>query len=335
MKGRLENAIKTENNIDVLLEQLPEYVSEYYYALSSKREPKSCLEYIRKIKKFLQFISPNDIKNVNLKNISETSIAKYMKKLETTEKDGVIKETSFSYRKQNHTILNSFFKYLYKKKYVDVNPMELIERETRKDHPHRIFLKENDLKEMLSSVEYGAGTERMINRQKEWKERDLAILMLFMQTGMRETALAEINVEDVNFEDKTITIIDKGHKTHVYALSDKLIIAIQEWIYHREVFLIGYNKTDALFISSTRTRITSSSISKIVRKYAYDALGYEISPHKLRAAFGNIMINKTGNLHLVKQLMGHERPDTTEIYLDDSSIDDKVMAAQLISSSIF
>ena len=334
MKGRLENTIKTEKNTDCLLSEMPEYVTEYYLKLSSKREPKSCLEYIRKIKKFLQFVNSDDIKHIDLKQISDTTIAKYMKKLETTEKNGAIVETSFSYRKQNHTILNSFFTYAYKKGYIDKNPMELIERETGKDHPHRIFLNENDLKNMIISVDNGAGTTRMINRQKEWKERDLAIMMLFIQTGMRETALAEINIEDVNFDEKTLTVIDKGHEKHIYALSDKVIMVLQEWLYHREI-LLNYKNNDALFISANRTRIVPASISKIVKKYAYDALGYEISPHKLRAAYGNLLLKKTGNLHLVSKLMCHKRPDTTEIYLDDTSIEDKQMAAEIITSAIF
>ena len=334
MKGRLENTIKAERNTDCLLSELPECVTEYYLNLSSKREPKSCLEYIRKIKKFLQFVNPNNLKEIDFKSISDVTITKYMKKLETTEKDGIISETSFSYRKQNHSILNSFFKYLCKKGYVDSNPMELIEREVGKDRPHRIFLKEDELKEMLSSVENGAGTTRMINRQKEWKERDLAILYLFMQIGIRETALSEINIDDLDFDTKILTVINKGHEKFEYVLSDKVLLVLQEWIYHREV-LLGKCESDALFISDNRTRLTSAAISKIVKKYSRDALGYEISPHKLRAAYGNLMIKKTKNLHLVKNLMGHKRPDTTEIYLDDLSKEDKAMAAELITSILF
>ena len=334
MKGRLENTIKVEKNVDCLLSELPKYVTEYYYNLSSKREPKTCLEYIRKIKKFLLFVN-NDINSIDIKNIDDVVLAKYMKKLETTEKNGEIVETSFSYRKQNHTILNSFFEFLFRKHYINSNPMDLIGRETGKDHPNRLFLKEKDLKRILKSVKRGAGTDRMIKRQNDWRERDVAVLMLFMQTGMRETALSEINISDIDFDNNILVIVDKGHEQHKYVLSEQMIDAINEWLYHREDLLRGYNDNDALFISSNRTRITSTSISKIVRKYAKDALGYEISPHKLRAAYCNILLNKTGNLYLVSRLVGHKRPDTTEIYLDDTSMDDKAMAAQLISKSIF
>ena len=111
-------------------------------------------------------------------------------------------------------------------------------------------------------------------------------------------------------------------------------MVLQEWLYHREV-LLNYESNDALFISANRTRIVAASISKIVKKYAYDALGYKVSPHKLRAAYGNLLLKKTGNLHLVSKLMHHKRPDTTEIYLDDTSIEDKQMAAEIITSAIF
>lgn len=333
MKGRVESSIKTEKNIEKLLSELPHYVTEYYYNLSSRREPKSCLEYIRKIKNFLIFINSNP-EDINLKDITETNITIYMKSISKKKINNEIVETSFSYRKQNHTILKSFFSYLLKKGYIDKNPMDLIEREVGRDYPKRKYLKEEDLIAILHSANVGAGTIRMVNRQKEWKDRDLAILMLFMQTGMRETALTEINIEDIDFENNKLIIIDKGHEFHEYYLSEKLMDYIKEWTYHREYLLNGI-ETDALFISSNRKRITASAVSYIVKKYSKDALGYEVSPHKLRAAYCNLLLRKTGNLHLVSKLVGHKRPDTTEIYLDDTSKEDKKKAADIITNSIF
>lgn len=313
MQGRLEHTIKTENNIDKILLELPEVISEYYLNLSAKREPKSCLEYLRKIRNFLKFIDENNIKDINFNNIKDTDILRYMKSLETTIKNGETVETSFSYRKQNHTILNSLFTYLYKKEYINKNPMLLIERETGKDKPNRKFLTEKELKKILKSVNNGAGSERMVHRQEKWKSRDLVIFMLFMQTGMRETALTEININDIDFENKTLSIIDKGHEKHYYILDDEVLLCIRNWIHDREVLMCG-KENDALLISSTRERISATSISNIVKKYSEEAIGYSISPHKLRAAYCNLLLRRTGNLHLVSKLVGHKRPDTTEIY---------------------
>lgn len=329
MQGRLENAIKAESNIDKILLELPECVSEYYLFLCSKREPKTCLEYLRKIRNFVKFID-EDTKNANLKKVKDTDIARYMKFLETTTKNGEVVETSFTYRKANYSILNSFFDFMTKKHYVKENPMLLIERETGKDHPKRKFLKENELRAILESVEYGIGR----HRDKSWQARDMAILMLFMQTGMRRTALTEINVEDIDFNTNTLVIIDKGHEYHKYVLSPVLMEHIKKWMTYRERLLEG-KQCDALFISANRTRITSAAVFEMVEKYTQDALGYKVSPHKLRAAYCNLLLRETGNLHLVSKLVGHKRVDTTEIYLDDTSEEDKEMAANMITSKLF
>ena len=65
MKGRLEHSLQTEQNIKRLLEELPDYVTYYYYEFKSGRQPKACLEYIRKIRRFLLYINFNP-KDTNL-----------------------------------------------------------------------------------------------------------------------------------------------------------------------------------------------------------------------------------------------------------------------------
>ena len=86
-------------------------------------------------------------------------------------------------------------------------------------------------------------------------------------------------------------------------MSSELEDAIQEWIDDRDDILNGKFE-DALFVSQKKKRISQKSISNVVYKYTEEALGYRISPHKLRAAFANIMLNKTnGNIYIVQQLL--------------------------------
>ena len=75
------------------------------------------------------------------------------------------------------------------------------------DFVNRKFLDEDDLKEVLLAVECGAGNRRSVAMQYKWKSRDRAIMMLFIQTGIRETALSEINIEDIDFENHIIKSI--------------------------------------------------------------------------------------------------------------------------------
>ena len=91
-----------------------------------------------------------------------------------------------------------------------------------------------------------------------------------------------------------------------------------------------------MFISKSRTRITQKSLSNIVGKYTKEAFGYSITPHKLRAAFANIMLKKTDeNIYIVQQLLGHARTETTKIYLKNNLNKYNDLAANIISDAIF
>ena len=175
MQGRLEHKMRNEKNIETLLYELPGCVTDYYYTRASAKESKGMLEYLRKIKRFFSFIS-EDTKNVDVTKITETDVAKYLRSIEkNVDTNGKEKETSFAYRKQVYTILNSFFEYLRKRRMIIENPMDCIDRPSAVDNIKRVELDEYDLKCILDAVDIGAGTKHQVNRQKNWKERDKAI----------------------------------------------------------------------------------------------------------------------------------------------------------------
>lgn len=211
MKGRLEHSLQTENTIEKILDELPSVVTDYYYEFKSGRQPKSCLEYIRKINKFLCFINQDDLKNIDISNITRLDVSKFLDSISyTIDNNGSKKESSLSYRQGYHSILKSFFDYLYDNQYINENPLQRIKRPKGEDYVHRIFLNEYELKDVLLAVETGAGNDRCVSRQYKWQNRDRVIMMLFIQTGIRETALSEINVEDIDFGTHTIkSVIEK------------------------------------------------------------------------------------------------------------------------------
>lgn len=323
MQGRLEHSLKTQNNINNILSDCPGYLSDYYYNLAVSTEPKTCENYLRKIKAFLTFVN-SDLFQIKLPEIDDVIISRYfmtIQKKEVKENNQIkIKPTSFSYQKGIWTALNSFFKYLKSKKYITDNPVELINRPKYKDYTEKYFLTVDDLKLILEAVKNGVGNDNAKRKQKEWRERDLAIISLFMNTGMRRTALSEININDVDFVNKTLTIIDKRHTTHVYPLNDNMETNLKKWIVKREE-LIGDNEQDALFISTKRSRISEKAIYNLVQKYTEDALGMKLSPHKLRAAFCSILYDQTHDIEFVRKAVGHQNIITTTKYIcskDDS-----------------
>ena len=284
------------------------------------------------------FINQDDLKNIDISNITRLDVSKFLDSISyTIDNNGSKKESSLSYRQGYHSILKSFFDYLYDNQYINENPLQRIKRPKGEDYVHRIFLNEYELKDVLLAVETGAGNDRCVSRQYKWQNRDRVIMMLFIQTGIRETALSEINVEDIDFGTHTIkSVIEKGHKDKIFKMSSKLEGAMIEWIDTREKLLNG-KEEDALFISSERKRISQRSLYEIVGKFTKEALGYSVSPHKLRAAFANLMLEKTnGNIYVVQQLLGHSRTDTTaKIYVKDNRNKYNDLAANIIEETIF
>lgn len=316
MNGRMEHKIRNEKLIANILSELPECVSQYYYSRSSSKESKGSAEYIKKIRAFLKFLNDKP-KDVDITKITEDDVSRYLHSIEqTTDKEGNIRETSFSYRKQIHSILNSFFEYLRKRKIIPENPMDCIERPTAKDVVKRMSLDAFDVNFLLECIDGGAGTRRSKNRQENWKLRDKAIIVLLAMTGMRETALTEINMDDLDFFKGTITIIDKRHKTHIYKMNDSIRKALVDWIEDRKTKLSD-QQTDALFISNRRNRVGEKTVVHIVEKYSLEGLGYKISPHKLRAAFCTILYGQTGDIEFVRRAVGHSCIETTQRYITD------------------
>lgn len=335
MKGRLEHNIRVEAQINEMLSEMPEFMNDYYITFKQGRQPKACYEYLTKLRKFLRFVN-EDIMKIKISDLDSISlISNYMDEIATTVKNGEKAETSLAYRQQIYSILNSFYNYLDDNDLIKSNPMKKIKRVKGKDCVERVFLTESDLKDILLAVEHGAGTIQQIHTQEKWKSRDKAIMMLFMETGIRVTALCEINVDDIDFEKNTIQVVNKGYKPYIYKFEFSLKLALQEWIEDRKEF-IGDIQTDALFISKTRKRLTPMGIRELVGKYSYEALGYSISPHKLRAAFANMVLRNTnGNIYLAQRLLDHESPATTKIYLQDITEEDKEKTTEMISNLIF
>ena len=329
MNGRLEHKISNENLIEKRLKDLPECVAQYYYSRSSSKESKGSVEYIRKIGAFLRFIN-EDAKSVDVSKITEDDVSRYLYSIEQTiDNNGNRKETTFAYRKQVHSILNSFFTYLRKRRLISENPMECIERPKTNDAIKRKHLDAYDINFILECIEGGAGTDFAKNKSKPWISRDKAIIVLLAMTGMRETALTEINMDDLNFENGTIKVIDKRHKTHIYKMNDAMRRALVDWIKDREEKLSG-QEADALFISNQRRRVSVTCVVKIVKKYSLEGLGYSISPHKLRAAFCTILYDRTGDIEFVRRAVGHSSIETTQRYVvDDDTAKDE--AAELMN----
>ena len=334
MKGRIENELKLENTIFNTLSRMPDYVTEWYYNLkASNKEASSCNDFINKLKRFLMFID-DDIKNIKPEDITLAHTERYFIFIQRKkDKYNKIVYTSSSYQYGIWCALHNFFKFMVSRKYMCENYVDYIERPKNNDldkiNKNRILLTKKDFNKIINSVNKGVGSNKAIAHQQKFKSRDLSIIMLFMTTGIRREALSEINIEDLDLKEKRLVVIDKGMKTHICTLSDKVIDNLNEWLYLRE--FINKENSNALFISGNGKRMTGSAIYKLVEKYCDDALGYHVSPHKLRSGFCSILYEEKGDIEFVRRAVGHSNISTTQRYIVTTN-KEKAEASNLISS---
>ena len=215
--------------------------------------------------------------------------------------------------------LRAFFKYLcVKMKQIPENPMEELESpKLKKALPKYLSLEESI--QLLESID---GRD---------KERDYAIITLFLNCGLRLSELCSLNYSDIK-TDGTMTVTGKGNKERTIYLNEMCVNAVKEYMKVRPVD--GVKDKHALFLSNRKSRISPKTVQHIVEKFIEKSglgdRGY--STHKLRHTAATLMYQKGGvDVLLIKDILGHENIATTEIYthIVDEQLKDAVSSNPL------
>ena len=168
------------------------------------------------------------------------------------------------------------------------------------------------------------------------KERDFAIITLFLNCGMRLSELVGINISDIKFDDCKLTVIGKGNKERTIYLNKACISALNKYLAVRPTNAKkdSKNSDKALFLSGYRQRISKRTVENIVSKElqraGLDTTKY--STHKLRHTAATLMY-KYGQVDIraLQELLGHQSISTTEIYthVDNEQVRNAVEANPL------
>lgn len=310
MDGNTEYDAMYQRKIDGLLKSNNKLNG--FYSFIGDKSISTIYNYLLNVNAFLQFVGDKSPGELNVDDFSG-----YMMKIQKNQKG---ERSSSSYRIEVYSALKKYGTYLVASSQLDRNPMEFIDRpkaiESKKTIEKREngYLSKNEIKKYIISVEDGVGSERSKSCQKKWKERDMAIIMLFLNTGIRCSAMMKLDVDSIDFNKKILTVTDKESKCNTYDLSDEVLDVIRKWLEKRKELLNG-KESDALFISRKRTRMVQKSISDVVHKYSLNIQGKHITPHKLRATYGTQLYDSTKDIYFVQQCMKHDNPRTTELYI--------------------
>lgn len=312
MSGRQEITKKFLDMINVILDNSSEYMTGFSNFMSDS-SIKTKYYYINHVNAFMKYT------NKNPENLLFDDFSNYMASIIYKE-DG--SKTSSSYQINIYSSLKKFCEYLYVSKRLPENYMLYIKRPKAKESQETIvkrekgYLTERELKRYIRSVEIGATAPHRV-QSIEWDIRDKAIILTFLCTGIRNSALRTIDLQDVDLRKKTLVVTDKGEHVRIFDIPDSLCEAISEWLECREKIMKGYH-SQALFVSRRKNRMDSGTVLHIVKRYADVSIdGKNITPHKLRATYGTQLYNKTGDIYFVQECMGHSNPKVTELYIRD------------------
>ena len=143
--------------------------------------------------------------------------------------------------------------------------------------------------------------------------RDTAMIELFYSSGLRLAELISINLGDIDMEDGALEVTGKGAKTRLVPVGTKARQAIVRWLRVRGRFADPGEA--ALFVSQRGNRIHPRTVQQRVNRWARDqGAGRNMHPHLLRHSFASHLLESSGDLRAVQELLGHTNISTTQVY---------------------
>lgn len=196
--------------------------------------------------------------------------------------------------------LRSFFNWMIYQKQLTANPAKAVQNPKQARHlPKNINV--DEIHQLMN-----------INGNDPLSVRDRAMLELMYGSGLRLTELIDIDCKALNLNDGEIRVIGKGSKERKLPLGSQSIRWIKNWLAVRNQFV---PQDDALFISKLGRRISPRNVQKRFMQWGIkQGLTFHVHPHKLRHSFATHLLESSGDLRAVQELLGHADLSTTQIY---------------------
>ena len=255
----------------------------------------------------------------------------FLNYLTAFEVDGVRFSNSEKTKARKLATIKSFFKYNYNKDRISSDPASKVL--SIKLHDKAIIRLESDeVSTLLNNVEDGKGlSERQKSIQDKTRKRDIAILTLFLGTGIRISELVGIDMKDLDMDVNGFKITRKGGNQTILYFSDEVRQALDDYIDERAQNPLLDNEP-ALFVSLQNKRITVRAVQNLVKKYASITSPLKhITPHKLRSTYGTNLYKETNDIYVVAEVLGHKDINTTKKHYAAISDDIKRAAASKVS----
>ena len=320
MGGRIEKENLAQEKMEKKLKILPAIFSLFYNWMDAREKTYTTMNnYINHIVEFMYFFTKGKKNDEFYKNVTDDDIERYMTSIRRKNVDGVEVEVGDDIRAAKWSSLNTFFKFLSQKKHIDNNPMLLTERPRIRTKHTVTYLTVQEIDSVFNKIATEA--RPMV------KNRDACIVAMGLGTGLRVSAIVNIDIEDIDFRTRTIKVIEKGRKTRVINFGDNLKNRLLIWMKDRELYFDG-SDNGPLFLSQLKQRMSVDSVEKLVKKYT-SHLPKHITPHKLRSSAAMNLHGEGVDILTIASILGHENVATTQRYTKAYD-EDKVNASNIL-----
>jgi integrase/recombinase XerD len=145
--------------------------------------------------------------------------------------------------------------------------------------------------------------------------RDRAMIELLYASGLRISELANVRLEDFNFEQRIVRVTGKGNKTRLVPVGRKACEALAAYLSTERPKLVKPRTSSEIFLSERGTKLTTARIWQIVKKHAQRAgLEKNVYPHLLRHSFATHLLSNGADLRIIQEMLGHADISTTQVY---------------------
>jgi tyrosine recombinase XerC len=269
-----------------------EYLNKFLKYLSAEKNASehTLSNYRRDILQFFAFLESSS--SEDLRKIHHFEIRRFLGELQK-------KEYSRTTVQRKIAALRSFYKFLWREGHISEDPMTALSSpRTQKSLPG--FLSAHETELLMDSV-----------KGSDWMAlRDKTILEFLYSTGISDSELTGLNLEDIDFGSELAKIRGKGKKERLIPVGRLALKVLKNYLTQRE------NQSGrAVFINKNGARLTPRSIQRMLRKYSLAiGLSKPATPHTLRHSCATHLLDRGADLRSVQEILGHSNLSTTQIY---------------------
>lgn len=283
----------------------------------SRTETRPALPDPRRVERFLDYlqhqrrVSPHTLNNYrrDLDKLSEFCRQQSLGEWEDLRDHDIrrfaagLRRAGMAGRSMQRTLsaIRSFYHYLQREGVARINPADSVSAPKQQRNLPEVL----DVDQVARLLDIKADDSLSL--------RDWAIMELMYSSGLRLSELASLDLSNIDLADQTVRITGKGAKTRIVPIGRYALAALEQWLPVRRE--LAQQDEAALFVSRRGGRLSGRAIQLRMRQWAIkQGMDKQVHPHMLRHSFASHLLESSGDLRAVQELLGHADISTTQIY---------------------